>query len=269
MDLMALITDPHIWLAFATLTALELVLGIDNIVFISILVDKLPPERRTTARRLGLFLAMFMRIGLLSMLSWLVGLTAVLFTALDHGFTGRDLILLAGGAFLLWKAAREVHQLLEGDAGHASMGVTATFGAVITQIMVIDLVFSLDSIITAVGMVDELEVMVAAVVVSVGLMMAFSGVIARFVSSHPSIKMLALGFLFAIGVVLVADGFGHHIPKGYVYGAMAFALIMEMLNIRMRKVGAKPIDLRESYEPEGAARCPTCGAETTHRLPEG
>jgi predicted tellurium resistance membrane protein TerC len=261
MDLMALLTDPQVWLAFATLTALELVLGIDNIVFISILVDKLPPEQRTRARRIGLFLAMFMRIGLLSVLSWLVGLTAVLFTAFGHGFTGRDLILLAGGGFLLWKAAQAVPQLLEGDAGHASMGVTATFGAVIGQIIVIDLVFSLDSIITAVGMVDQLEVMVAAVVTSVGLMLAFSGLIARFVSRHPSIKMLALGFLFAIGVVLVADGSGHHIPKGYVYGAMAFALIMELLNIRMRKTAARPVDLHESYEPEVQARCPTCGAE--------
>ncbi len=261
--MMEMLTDPQIWLAFATLTALELVLGIDNIVFISILVDKLPAEQRNRARRIGLFLAMFMRIGLLSVLSWLVGLTTVLFTALNHGFTGRDLILASGGAFLLWKSTHEVHQLLEGDAGYASSSVKATFAAVIAQIIVIDAVFSLDSIITAVGMVDELQVMVAAVVASVALMMAFSGVIARFVSAHPSIKMLALGFLFVIGVVLVADGFGHHIPKGYVYGAMAFALAMELLNIRMRKSPAKPIDLRESYEPEQLERCPTCGATTT------
>ena len=260
MEAMQLLTDPHMWLAFATLTVLELVLGIDNIVFISILVDKLPAERRNRARRIGLFLAMFMRIGLLSVLSFLVGLTTVWFTALNHGFTGRDLILAAGGAFLLWKSTREVHQLLEGDAGHASSSVRATFAAVIAQIIVIDIVFSLDSIITAVGMVDELAVMVAAVVASVGLMMAFSGVIARFVSKHPTIKMLALGFLFVIGVVLLADGFGHHIPKGYVYGAMAFALTIEMLNIRMRKAAAAPVDLRESYEPASEARCPTCGA---------
>ena len=259
---MELLTDPQIWLAFATLTALELVLGIDNIVFISILVDKLAPEHRNRARQIGLFLAMFMRIGLLSVLSWLVGLTAVLFTAFDHGFTGRDLILASGGAFLLWKSTAEVHQLLEGQAGHASSGVKATFLAVIAQIIVVDAVFSLDSIITAVGMVDELPVMVAAVVVSVALMMAFSGVIARFVSAHPTIKMLALGFLFVIGVVLVADGFGYHIPKGFVYGAMAFALAMEVLNIRMRKAAAKPIDLRESYEPEGPVRCPACGSTT-------
>ena len=257
---MELLTDPQMWLAFLTLTALELVLGIDNIVFISILVDKLPAEQRHRARRLGLFLAMFMRIGLLSALSWLVGLTAVLFTAFNHGFTGRDLILAAGGAFLLWKSTGEVHQLLEGEAGHVSSTVKSTFAAVIAQIIVIDAVFSLDSIITAVGMVDELAVMVAAVIVSVALMMAFSGVIARFVSAHPTIKMLALGFLFVIGTVLVADGFGHHIPKGYVYGAMAFALVMEMLNIRMRKAAATPVDLRESYEPAGPAPCPTCGA---------
>jgi predicted tellurium resistance membrane protein TerC len=262
MDLMALLTDPAIWLAFLTLTALELVLGIDNIVFISILVDKLPPEQRDRARRIGLFLAMFMRIALLSMLSFIVGMTAVWFTALGHGFTGRDVILAGGGAFLLWKSTREVHQLLEGQAGHASATVRGTFASVLAQIILIDLVFSLDSIITAVGMVDELEVMVAAVVASVGMMMLFSGGIARFVSAHPTIKMLALGFLFVIGVVLVADGFGHHIPKGYVYGAMAFALTIEMLNIRMRKASAPPVDLRESYEPATEVRCPTCGSVT-------
>ena len=244
---MDLLSDPQIWIAFVTLTALELVLGIDNIVFISILVDKLPPEQRTRARRIVLFLAMFMRLALLSVLSWLVGLTAVLFTAFDHGFTGRDLILSTGGAFLLWKATSEVHQLLEGREGHASSAVKATFAAVITQIIIIDAVFSLDSIITAVGMVDELAVMMAAVVASVALMMAFSGAISRFVSKHPTIKMLALGFLFVIGVVLVADGFGYHIPKGFVYGAMAFALVMEMLNIRMRKAATKPVDLHEKY----------------------
>jgi predicted tellurium resistance membrane protein TerC len=260
MSPMELLTDPQAWIAFATLTALELVLGIDNIVFISILVDKLPPEQRTRARRIGLFLAMFMRIGLLSVLAWLVSLTAPLFTFGEQGYTGRDLILVAGGAFLLWKSTKEVHQLLEGDAGHASSAVTSTFAAVIVQIILIDIVFSLDSIITAIGMVDELAIMVAAVIVSVGLMLAFSGVIARFVSRHPTVKMLALGFLFVIGVVLVADGFGHHIPKGYVYGAMAFALAIEALNIRMRRAKAAPIDLREAYEPATAARCPTCGA---------
>jgi predicted tellurium resistance membrane protein TerC len=264
-----MLSDPQIWLAFLTLTALELVLGIDNIVFISILVDKLPPAQRDRARRIGLFLAMFMRIGLLSILSWLVGLTAVIFTAMDHGFTGRDLILASGGAFLLWKSTREVHQLLEGDPGQASSSVQGTFAAVLVQIILIDAVFSLDSIITAVGMVDELQVMVAAVVASVALMMLFSGAIARFVSAHPTIKMLALGFLFVIGVVLVADGFGHHIPKGYVYGAMAFALAVEMLNIRIRKAHAAPVDLHDRYEPEHAAACPTCGAVRLAPPPTG
>jgi predicted tellurium resistance membrane protein TerC len=263
MPFAELLTDPQIWLAFATLTALELVLGIDNIVFISILVDKLPPEQRQLARRVGLFLAMFMRIGLLSVLSFIAGLTAVWFSAVGHDFTGRDTILALGGAFLLWKSTKEVHQLLEGEPGAGSKSVRATFASVIVQIIVIDAVFSLDSIITAVGMVDELEVMVAAVVASVALMMVFSGGIARYVSRHPTIKMLALGFLFVIGVVLVADGFGHHIPKGYVYGAMAFALAIELLNIKMRKASAKPVDLHEAYEPVEEVRCPTCGQVTT------
>ncbi len=246
MDFLA---SPELIIAFLTLTLLELVLGIDNIIFISILCDKLPPEQRNTARRIGLFLAMFMRIGLLSVLSWIVGLTQPLFTISEHGFSGRDLILLGGGIFLLWKSTHEIHQLLEGDAGTSSSAVRATFGSVIFQIIIIDIVFSLDSIITAVGMVDELSVMVAAVVASVALMMAFSGVIARFVSAHPTIKMLALGFLFVIGLVLVADGLGTHIPKGYVYGAMAFALLVESLNIRMRRANVPPVDLRDSYEP--------------------
>lgn len=256
--MMELLADPHMWVAFATLTMLELVLGVDNIVFIAILVDKLPPERRRFARRLGLFLAMFLRIGLLSLLSFIAGLTAVWITLFGHGYSGRDVILLAGGAFLLWKSTKEVHQLLEGDHGESSKAVPARFAAIIVQIILIDVVFSLDSIITAVGMVDELEVMIAAVVASVGLMMLASGTIARFVSAHPTIKMLALGFLFVIGVVLVADGTGHHIPKGYVYGAMAFALAIEGLNIRMRKGKTKPVDLREAYEPD-APVCPTCG----------
>ena len=260
MSLLELAADPQVWVAFATLTALELVLGIDNIVFISILVDKLPAHQRARARSIGLFLAMFMRIALLSVLTWLASLTTVLFTALGHGFSGRDLILAAGGAFLLWKSTKEVHQLLEGEPGHSSSAVSATFAAVIAQIIIIDAVFSLDSIITAVGMVDEIAIMVAAVVASVALMLMFSGVISRFVSKHPTIKMLALGFLFVIGVVLVADGFGHHIPKGYVYGAMAFALTIEMLNIRLRRVRAVPVDLHEHYEAEPSGRCPACGA---------
>ena len=223
-----LLADPQVWIAFLTLTALELVLGIDNIIFISILVDKLPAERRELARRIGLFMAMFMRIGLLLLLSWIVGLTAPLFTVMEEEFTGRDLILIGGGLFLLWKSTGEIHQLLEGQEGGHSSAVRATFSAVIIQIMIVDLVFSLDSIITAVGMVDRVEVMIAAVIVSVALMMAFAGAIGRFVSDHPTIKMLALSFLVVVGVVLIADGFSHHVPKGYVYFAMAFSVAVEI-----------------------------------------
>ncbi len=252
--MMELLTDPQAWIAFATLTALELVLGIDNIVFISILVDKLPREKQELARRLGLFMAMFMRIGLLFLLSWIIGLTAPFFTVFGKELSGRDLILIVGGLFLIWKSTGEIHQSLEGEEGHSSSAVKATFGAVILQIMVIDIVFSLDSIITAVGMVDNLTVMVAAVVVSVGLMMVFASTIGRFVSDHPTIKMLALSFLVVVGVVLIAEGFDHHVPKGYVYFAMAFSMGVELLNIRMRKKSGKPpMHLREAYVPESDA----------------
>ena len=241
-------TDPQAWIALLTLTALELVLGIDNIIFISILVDKLPVEKRELARKIGLFMAMFMRIGLLLVLSWIVGLTAPLFTVLQNEFTGRDLILVAGGLFLLWKSASEIHQLLEGTEGSHSATVPATFSAVIVQIMIIDLVFSLDSIITAVGMVDEVEIMIAAVIASVGLMMVFASSIGRFVSDHPTIKMLALSFLIVVGVVLIADGFEHHVPKGYVYFAMAFSVAVEMLNIRVRRAKTAPVTLHAPYK---------------------
>jgi predicted tellurium resistance membrane protein TerC len=244
---MELLTDPQAWLAFLTLTALELVLGIDNVIFISILVDKLPPERRELTRRIGLFLAMFMRIGLLFVLSWLIGLTAPFFTVLGHEISGRDLILIAGGLFLIYKSTGEIHQLLEGEEGERSARAPATFAGVLAQIMLIDLVFSLDSIITAVGMVDQIAVMVAAVVVSVGLMMAFAGPLGRFVSARPTVKMLALAFLFMIGLVLIADGFDHHVPKGYVYFAMAFSVLVEMLNMRVRRKRA-PVHLHEPYK---------------------
>ncbi|HMM75681.1 MAG TPA: TerC family protein [Gammaproteobacteria bacterium] len=247
--MLELLTQPEAWMAFLTLTALELVLGIDNVIFISILVDKLPVHQREFARRIGLFLAMFMRIGLLLLLSWIVGLTAPLFTVLAQEISGRDLILLLGGLFLIWKSTKEVHQLLEGEEGEVSRRVAGHFGAVIVQIILIDLVFSLDSIITAVGMVDEVAIMIAAVVVSVALMMAFAGSIGRFVSAHPTIKMLALSFLFMIGTLLIADGFGFHVPKGYVYFAMAFSVTVEVLNIRMRK-RRSPVDLREAYSEE-------------------
>jgi len=232
-----LLTDPQTWIALATLTALELVLGIDNVIFIAILVDKLPPAQRELGRRIGLLL----------LLSWIVGLVAPLFTLLGQEISGRDLILIVGGLFLIWKSTSEIHQVLEGEEGHASSAVKATFTAVILQIMVIDIVFSLDSIITAVGMVSRIEVMVAAVVLSVALMMVFAGPIGRFVSDHPSIKMLALSFLVVIGVVLIAEGFDHHVPKGYVYFAMAFSVCVELLNIRMRKRAAKPAHLHAAY----------------------
>lgn len=247
---MELLLDPAAWAAFLTLTALELVLGIDNVIFISILVDKLPPERREVARRLGLFLAMFMRIALLSLLVWMARLTAPLFSVFEHGVSGRDLILMGGGLFLVWKSTREIHQLMEGEEGEASSAVKATFSAIILQIIIIDLVFSLDSIITAVGMVQQLPVMVAAVVASVGLMMLFAPVIGRFVSDHPTIKMLALSFLMVVGVTLMAEGFGYHVPKGYIYFAMAFSVGVEMLNLRLRKRAAQPVHLHSEYVAE-------------------
>jgi len=245
---MEMLADPQVWIAFATLTALELVLGIDNIIFISILVDRLPPGQREHARRLGLFGAMFMRIGLLLVLAWIIGLTAPLLAVLGQEFSGRDMILIGGGLFLLWKSVMEIHQLLEGVEGGRSAAVRASFGAVIGQIMVVDLVFSLDSIITAVGMVQRIEVMVAAVITSVALMMLFAGAIGRFVTGHPTIKMLALAFLVVIGVVLIAAGLDHEVPKGYVYFAMAFAVAVELLNIRMRKRTAEPVHLHSPYK---------------------
>ncbi len=232
---MDLITSPEAWIAFSTLTALELVLGIDNIIFISILVDKLPLNKREIARRIGLFMAMFMRIGLLLVLSWIVGLVEPLLTLLGHEVSGRDAILLLGGLFLIWKSTTEIHQALEGSENEHSKNAKSNLLSVILQIMVIDMVFSLDSIITAVGMVNQVEIMIAAVVSSVGLMMLFARGIGEFVSNHPTIKMLALSFLVVVGFVLIAEGFEHHIPKGYIYFAMAFSLGVEMLNIRLRK----------------------------------
>ena len=244
---MTLLLDPQAWIAFATLTALELVLGIDNIIFISILVEKLPAAQRERARRIGLAGALLMRLALLLALAWIVGLATPLVRLPGLQISGRDLVLIGGGLFLLWKAVVEIHQLLEGVEGGRSRAVAATFGAVIAQIMVVDVVFSLDSIITAVGMARWIEVMVAAVVASVGLMMLFAGPIGRFIAGHPTIKMLALAFLVVIGVVLIAAGFGHEVPKGYVYFAMAFSVAVELLNIRLRKRGERPARLREPY----------------------
>ena len=232
---MELLTSPQTWIAFATLTALELVLGIDNVIFISILVDKLPAAQREMARRIGLFMAMFMRIGLLLILSVIVGLVTPLVSVMGQDFSGRDLILILGGLFLLWKSTHEIHGSIEGDDDPIANTKTQSLGSVILQIMLIDLVFSLDSIITAVGMVDEVAIMIAAVVVSVGLMMVFASAIGRFVSEHPTLKMLALTFLVLVGMVLVAEGFGHHVPKGYIYFAMAFSVAVELLNLKMRK----------------------------------
>jgi predicted tellurium resistance membrane protein TerC len=245
--MLELLVSPEAWIAFVTLTALELVLGIDNVIFISILVDRLPAARREFARRIGLFLAMFMRIGLLLVLSWLVGLTAPLFTVLRQEISGRDLILILGGLFLLWKSTMEIHQLMEGEEDESGSTVQATFAAVIVQIVIIDIVFSLDSIITAVGMVQQIPVMVAAVVASVGLMMLFAGAIGRFVSAHPTIKMLALSFLFVIGIALIAEGLDQAVPKGYIYFAMAFSVCVEMLNLRLRKRAAQPVRLHQRY----------------------
>lgn len=233
--MLELLASPQAWIALFTLTALELVLGIDNIIFISILVDKLPRAQQELARRLGLFLAMFMRIGLLLVLSWIVGMTAPLFSLMQWSFSGRDLVLIGGGLFLLWKSVGEIHQTFEGAEGGMASVKQLTFAVAIAQIIAIDLVFSLDSIITAVGMVDELPVMIAAVVASVGLMMFFARPIGHFVSDHPTIKMLALSFLVVVAVALLAEGFGHHVPKGYIYSAMAFSVVVEMLNIRLRK----------------------------------
>ena len=241
--MLELLSDPQIWLAFLTLTALELVLGIDNIIFISILVDKLPPHQRETARKIGLFGAMFMRIGLLMILAWIVGLKATLFTVFGQPFSGRDIVLLLGGLFLIWKSVGEIHESMEGTHETQRNIVHASFVSIIVQIMLIDIVFSLDSIITAVGMVDQVAVMVAAVVTSVGLMMVFARPIGEFVSTHPTIKMLALSFLVAIGVVLIAESFGTHVPKGYIYSAMLFSVIVEMLNLRMRKRSSRPVDI--------------------------
>jgi predicted tellurium resistance membrane protein TerC len=244
--MLELLSDPQIWLAFLTLTALELVLGIDNVIFISILVDKLPPHQRETARRIGLFAAMFMRIGLLLVLAWIVGLKETLFTVFGQAFSGRDIVLLLGGLFLIWKSVGEIHESIEGAHQVQKNIVHASFGSIIIQIMLVDMVFSLDSIITAVGMVDHIGVMVAAVLVSVALMMLFAGPIGRFVSAHPTVKMLALAFLVAIGVVLIAESFGTHVPKGYIYTAMLFSVLVEMLNLRMRKRSSRPVDIISS-----------------------
>jgi predicted tellurium resistance membrane protein TerC len=245
------LADPQAWIALATLTALEIVLGIDNIVFISILTGKLPAAQQPRARTIGLGGAMLMRIGLLLSLSWIMGLTATLLTVFGNELSGRDLILIIGGLFLIGKSTYEIHDKLEGEEGHASARVPSSFAAIIVQIMLLDAVFSLDSVITAIGMAKQIEVMIAAVVIAVGFMMVFAGPISDFVHERPTIKMLALSFLLLIGTALIADGLEHHIPKGYIYSAMAFSLFVEMLNLRIRK--APPVELRARYAREGEA----------------
>ncbi|GAB5560153.1 MAG: TerC family protein [Synoicihabitans sp.] len=246
------IADPQIWISLLTLTALEVVLGIDNIIFISILAGKLPPELQDKARKVGLMLALVMRVLLLLSISWLMGLTKPLFTlpVLDHALSGKDLILLIGGLFLIGKSVFEIHEKLEGEDGHATakMG-TVTFQAVIVQILLLDVVFSLDSVITAVGMAEYIGVMIAAVVIAMGIMLWSAKSISDFVNRHPTLKMLALSFLILIGVMLVAEAFGQHIPKGYIYFAMAFAFGVEMLNLRLRvkQKTAKSIELNQPY----------------------
>ena len=243
---MGWVLEPAAWMGFVTLTVLEIVLGIDNIIFISILSGKLPEAKQAKARTWGLALAMLTRILLLFSLSLIAKMTSPLFTALGRAISGRDLVLIVGGLFLLGKSTHEIHDKLEGEDGHASVRVPPSMAAVLVQIALLDIIFSLDSVITAVGMVDHLAIMVSAVVVAVGFMMVFSGAISGFVNRHPTIKILALSFLLMIGLMLVAEGLGQHIPKGYVYFAMAFSVFVEMLNIRMMKK-AKPLHLREPY----------------------
>jgi predicted tellurium resistance membrane protein TerC len=233
------LTDPQVWMALVTLTALEIVLGIDNIVFISIQAGKLPYHLQQKARRIGLGLAMIIRIVLLFSLSWLMGLTVPIFTVLGNGISGRDLILITGGLFLIWKSTMEIHEKLEGEEKVLSKHVGTTFGSVLVQILLLDIVFSLDSIITALGMAEQLGVMIAAVIIAVAFMMVFSGKISVFVEQHPTIKMLALSFLLLIGVALIGDGLDMHIPKGYIYFAMAFSVMVEIFNLKAR--GSNPV----------------------------
>jgi predicted tellurium resistance membrane protein TerC len=246
------LTDPNAWIALGTLTALEIVLGIDNIVFISILAARLPEHQQGRARQTGLLLALAMRIALLFSLSWIMRLTAPLFTVLGNEISGRDIILITGGLFLLAKSTHEIHDKLEGGHEAGALRARPSFARVIVQIMLLDAVFSLDSVITAVGMADDLGVMVTAVVLSIVFMLIFAGRISSFVNRHPTIKILALSFLLLIGVTLVAEGLGQHIPKGYVYFAMAFSLLVELLNLRLRKTAA-PVRLHQRYAPPDLA----------------
>lgn len=245
------LSDPQAWLALLTLTALEIVLGIDNIIFISILTGKLPEQQRPKAQKLGLSLAMLTRLLLLLSLSWIMRLTTPFFSLLGRDISGRDLILIVGGLFLLAKSTMEIHDKLEGEEHQADGSKGAvSFSGVLVQIMFLDIIFSLDSVITAVGMARQLGVMVAAVVVSVGIMMFFAAAVGRFVDRHPTIKVLALSFLLMIGIALVADGLSFHIPKGYIYFAMAFSVFVEMINIKVRRNAEQPVKLRQQLVGE-------------------
>jgi predicted tellurium resistance membrane protein TerC len=234
------------WIALVTLTILEIVLGIDNIVFISILAGKLPAAERERARKVGLSLAMLIRLGLLLAISWVMGLTTPWFTVLDHAITGRDFILIVGGLFLIAKSTREIHEKLEGDGPEGGKRAVASFNGVILQILLLDIVFSLDSVITAVGMAEQVSIMMLAVVVAVVVMLLSSAAIGDFVERHPTVKMLALSFLILIGVSLLGEGFGQHIPKGYIYFAMGFSVFVEMINLRIRS-HAEPVQLHQKY----------------------
>lgn len=243
------ISSPESWVALLTLTALEIVLGIDNIIFISILAGKLPEHQQKTGRQVGLLLAMLTRVLLLFSIAWLTRLTTPLFNVLSHDISGRDLILLVGGLFLLGKSTFEIHERLEGEEGHASEKVASTLGSVIIQIMLLDIVFSLDSVITAVGMVDEIVIMITAVVIAVGIMLFASGPISGFVNDRPTLKILALSFLLLIGFSLISDGLGIHIPKGYIYFAMGFSVFVEVINLQVR-AKTTPVQLRKPYKTE-------------------
>ncbi len=247
MDVLAVFFTSDGLLALVTLTFLEIVLGVDNVVFISILAGKLPRDQQERARRTGLLAAMGMRILLLLSIAWIIRLTAPLFTVFGRPISGRDLILITGGLFLLGKATLEIHERLEGEEGHTSARVAPSFGAVIAQIMALDIVFSIDSVITAVGMADDIVIMVAAVMLSVSVMMFSSGAVSAFVNRHPTVKVLALSFLLLIGMSLVGDGLGMHVPKGYIYFAMGFSVFVELINLRVRKAAAEPVRLHEPY----------------------
>jgi predicted tellurium resistance membrane protein TerC len=244
------LTDPQVWVSLLTLTVLEIVLGVDNIIFISILAGKLPQAQQKRARTIGLLLALITRVLLLCSIFWLTKLTGTLFTLFGNDFSGKDLVLLSGGLFLLWKSVHEIHGSLEGEEHEGGVSGRATMASVVAQIIVIDIVFSLDSVITAVGLANHIGVMITAVVLAMIVMLVFAGAISDFVNSHPTIKMLALSFLLLVGVVLVADGLGHHIEKGYIYFAMAFSFAVEMLNMKIRKGRAKPVHLHQPARPE-------------------